>query len=92
MGWFSKLGNVASAALFGYEISDKSKNEVQIVTVTVKPIYATDHIQPMFDTSELVLFCIIAIMFLVGIAIVISMLRKRKSSPVAASVNARLNV
>lgn len=92
MGWFSKLGNVVTAALFGYEVADSSTKEVQIVTVTVKPIYSTDNIQPTFDTSELVLFCIIAIMFLVGIAIVISMLRKQKSSPVAASVNARLNV
>lgn len=74
-----------SAAVFGYEISGTRKHEVQIVTVTLKPI---DVPASAFDTSEMVLYGMVFVLFSL-IAVLISVRCKGKSLTVAN--NSRLN-
>lgn len=82
----SRLGNVLTAVIFGYEVADIKSNEVKIIMVTSRPNDMV--LNSTFGTSELVVFGIISFIIIVLIAVLASILCKDKPLRVTGS---RLN-
>lgn len=89
MGWLTKLGNFIVAAAFGYEVADNRQNEVQIVSVTIKPseIITT----PTLGHSEIAEFGILTFILISIIAIIVLLVCKDRSVKTARNTG-RLNV